>query len=213
MGLSTGNHTSKTYLQIVAGRVAQKSAEGVHGAVSRENKKKEIVWELHHDSISGKIKEMNIEAKTFASGKTKQLEIVIQDADESFILTLPVESKYFDHFCSKIGSANLNKEIIVKPYSFVPKDKPNKISGLNLYQKEKETDSEPKKLGYYFSPENPEGKPFPPEERMDEDEYKMFKIKERKFYCEYILGMTKLKPAAADVKSTLEPAPDDDLPF
>jgi len=206
MGLENDSHTGKTFLQIVAGKIAQRSAEGVQGAVSRENKNKVVVWELHHDFLSGKIKELKIENKTFASGKTKQLEIAMEDGGKNFTLTIPVDSKYFDQFCAKIGNANLDKKLEIKPYSFIPKGEAKKKSGLNIYQDDK-------KMDYFFSKENAKGKPFPPEDRMDEEDYKVFKIQERKFYCDYINGMTTPKPTTADVKSTLVPTPDDDLPF
>lgn len=207
MGLNSTSHKKRTYLSIVNGKIAQKVEEGTSGAVSRKNKNEQVIHELLHDSVSGRIKEMKIEQKTFSGGKTKQLEILMDDIGDAFILTLPVDSKFFDQFASKIGNANLEETIEITPYSFTPKGEAKKKSGLNLYQGGN-------KLGYFFSKENPMGKPFPPEEQMDEEEYRVFKIKERKFYCDYIMGKTAAVVAKANQK--IEPSlslPDDGLPF
>lgn len=199
MGLTTGNYSKKTYLSIISGKFAQKVDAGTPNAVTRKIKKGknegQDTHELLFDKLSGQIKEMTIKRNDFG----EQLEIVLSDVGEVFYVNIPVESKYFDHFCSKIGSANLNQTVEIAPYSFTPKGETTTKSGINLFQGGQ-------KLPYFFTKEDPKGKPFPSEEKMGDREYKKWKLDERGFYCKYIMGMDK-------IKSAIEKPGASDLPF
>jgi hypothetical protein len=190
MGLASSNSSRKTYLQIISGRFAQKVEKGTPGAVERENKKKVMVYELLHDKLSGKIKEMTITKSDFGEA----LEVSMEDVGEHFHVSIPVESKYFDSFAAKIGSADLTKEVELAPYSFEPKDGSGKKTGLNIFQSGT-------KLGYFFSKDDPKGKPQPSAEKLDDKMWKIYKIQERDFYCKYILGMTKPTTSSQPVKA------------
>jgi len=186
MGLTSGHGPSKRiYLTIIGGKFAQTVEKGTLGAVTRQKTKGknagQDTWELHHDRVSGKIKEMKIEKKDFG----EYLDIHIEDVGEKYIVSLPVESRYFDSFCAKIGCADLHTSIELAPFSFEGKEG-NKIIGMNIYQNGNPRADEKGKLPYFFSKENPMGKPFPKEEKMGDREYKSFKLMERDFYCNYI---------------------------
>ena len=109
----------------------------------------------------------------------KKLVVELEEAADRYTLTLPVESKFFDHFCAKIGNVDRSQLVTIAPYSFVPKGEAHKKSGLNFFQNGV-------KCEYYFTEKNPQGKPMPASAKLDEDDWKMFKMQERKFYCEYI---------------------------
>jgi len=170
------NVENKIYFNIVSGKFAQRVKEGTAGAVTRfSEKKKENVYEILNDRLTGTIESMSIDKTEYG----KQLVIMMTDEGESYQVTIPVESKYFDSFCSKILSADLSKFLELAPFSFAPDGK--KITGMNIYQ-------DGKKLDYYFTKENPKGKPFA-EDKLDESDWKIFKLQERKFFCEMIDGM------------------------
>lgn len=181
MGLTNNPTSRKIYLQIIAGKFAQKVEKGTPGAVERENKKKEIVYELLNSELTAKVKEMTIKKNEFG----EQLEITMEEVGEFYVVTIPVESKYFDSFASKIGNVDLSKEIKIAPYSFSPKDGGSKKTGINIFQ-------DGKKLDYFFSKENPKGKPQPTSDKLDDKAWKIYKIQERDFYCKYIMGMDKI---------------------
>ena len=46
MARTNSTHNKKIYLSIVGGRFAEKVDKDTAGAVSRKNKKEEIVWEI-----------------------------------------------------------------------------------------------------------------------------------------------------------------------
>lgn len=173
--LQTEDKTRKTYINIVGGRFAVRCDSTTTGAVKRfSEKKKEDVYELLYDSLTMNIKSIKIEKNDF--GKS----LVVESSDGE-LLTIPVESKYFDSFCSKIGSADLTRNIKIVPFSFEKEGK--KYTGVNIWQ-------QGEKLPYYFTAENPKGKPFSGAEKLDESDWKIFKLNERKFFCNFIESLT-----------------------
>lgn len=204
MARTNADHTQKVYLSIVGGRFAERVKSDTPGAVKRYSEKKhEDVWEILNDRTFGLIRGMKIESGDYG----KQLLISMNDVDENYIITIPVESKYFDSFCSKIGNADLGQKIELAPYSFSPKEEEGKRIGMNLYQNSE-------KLGYFFSKEDSKGKPFPENENLSKEDWKIYKIQERKFYCEYINNFIisgSIEDAADLAAESM--APDDDLPF
>lgn len=201
MGFTNSNSDRKTFVNIINGKLTVKTDKENALAVARKNKKEETVYEIHHDKLTGTIQSMTINKNDFG----KQLEIEISDVEAKFLLTIPVESKYFDSFAAKIGNVNLSVEVTIAPYSFQPKDSDTKRTGINLYQ-------DGNKVEYFFSETNPQGKPFPKAEKLDEDEWKIFKLQERKFYCEFItnLGLPEPENARKDMSKEED---NSDLPF
>ena len=198
MGRTNSDHTQKIYLNIVGGKFAERVTKDTQGAVKRFSEKKQAdVWEILNEKTSGMITKMEIEKGDFG----KQLVVTMKDMDETFLITIPVDSKYFDSFCAKIGNADLSKMIELAPYSFIPKNETRKKMGMNLYQ-------EGNKLGYFFSKEDPKGKPFPGDSTLSEDDWKIYKLQERKFYCEFIEKIMGHAPQKASPEQQV-----DDLPF
>ena len=65
-----------------------------------------------------------------------------------------------------------------------------------------------------FTKENQKGKPFPKDEKLDEDDYKIFKIQERKFFCALIEELNAKLPLYANKEvNTQQENSSDDLPF
>lgn len=203
MARTNSTHTKKIYLSIIGGRFAEKVDKETTGAISRKNKKDETVWEIMNDRTSGIIKNMRIESNESFG---KQLILSMEDLGEDYLINIPVESRYFDGFCNKIQSADLSKEIELAPYSFLPSNSENKKVGMNIYQGGK-------KLDYFFTKENQKGKPFPKDEKLDEDDYKIFKIQERKFFCNLIEELNTKLPISSKEKVESPNNSNDDLPF
>ena len=201
MGRTDNDSTKKIYLNIVSGKIAERVTAETPNAIKRYSEKKQAdVYEILNDNLTGTIAEMKIDSGDYG----KQLLITIKDMGEKYILTLPVESKFFDSFCSKIMGVDLSKEIKITPYSFMPKDSDKKKTGINIYQNDE-------KLPYHFTKENPQGKPFPEAENLGEDDWKIFKIKERKFFCEMIEKINS--GAVKQTENNSNNNQTDDMPF
>ncbi len=186
MGLNQSTQNDGTiYLTIVGGNIHQKVKQDTPGAAERINKKGDTVYELvHKNGITGYIEKLEIEKGDYG----KQLNIRIYDDTDRFQLSVPVESKYFDSFCAKIGNADFSKDITIRPFSFEPKENARKLPDgtiakvTGMYLAHGET-----KIDYYFTPADDKGKPFIAEgEKLEDDDYKIFKLQERKFYCDHI---------------------------
>lgn len=217
MGRNTGSHTKPIYLNIVKGKIAETVTAETPGAVKRKLEKGpktgQDTYELLCDSLSGMIDSIGVEMHAEYG---QQLRIRIKDADETFLLTIPVESKFFDHFCLKIQSANFKEPITIAPYSFIPKGESKNRSGLNLLQNSV-------KLNYFYSDKEPKGKPMPTSDNMDTSDWKIFKIQERKFFVAMIPTLAVGKPETQfknnTSSSTTTPndlgsgGQNDDLPF
>ncbi len=68
---------------------------------------------------------------------------------------------------------------------------------MNIYQNGE-------KVPYYFSKEDPKNKPFPVADNLDEDSWKIFKLQERKFYCEFIESLNVKQTSAEEYPKTKE---------
>lgn len=187
MGLNKHSYEKRTYVNIIGGQFAIKADDKNPNAVMRySEKKKENVWELLYDDLSGTIKEIRVEDSQFG----QQVIIGISDVGEYFEVQLPTEGKYFWHFAMKIPNVNMNEDVTLVPYSFESKtDKnqkgePRRITGMNIMQKGA-------KVPYYYSNDLPNGKPTPERKDMDDVEYKIFRLKEKKFLVE---SLAKLQP-------------------
>lgn len=203
MGFSNSKSERTTFANIVNGKFAIKANQDNPNAVARVNKKNETVYEILHDKLEAKIVSMKIEKDDYG----KKLVIELEEAADRYTLTLPVESKFFDHFCAKIGNVDRSQLVTIAPYSFVPRGEAQKKSGLNFYQNGV-------KVEYYFTDKDTKGKPMPASAKLDEDEWKIFKMQERKFYCDYISKLdipTTSQPRSQNERVAQEES--DGLPF
>jgi hypothetical protein len=115
MGLQTSDTTRKTFLNIINGQFAVKVTKETEGAVARTNKKGETVYEMLYQKLfEVMITEMKIEKNDFG----KQLAVTLQDGADNFTLNVPVDSKYFDSWCAKIGNVDLMQTRFISPGSY-----------------------------------------------------------------------------------------------
>jgi hypothetical protein len=201
--------TKKVYFSIVGGRFAERVTENTPNAIKRHSAKANDgngadVWEIQNDYLSGYIKSLQIEADDKYG---KRLKVLMTDTLEEYIINIPLDSKYFDHFCLKIKNADLTKEIKLSPYSFEDKKTGKKVVGMNLFQ----GTNLDKKIDYYFTKEQTHGKPMPTE-NMDDEDYKVYKIQERKFFSKMIEAIKIEAPQIQETISKQE-SESDDLPF
>lgn len=173
--------SSRPYLTIVGGMIAQPAKEGDVGAKEREyelsDKTKGSKWEIYFLNWEGVLK--GISFKTGKYGETCSLEL------DDAVLQLKVGSKYFKDVACKLFNADLSKPIKFHPFDFEADGK--KKTGVSLQQGGK-------KLTNYFydGKKNLHGFPEVDEVRkikanywkmyfMEVDEFLVEKLKELKF--------------------------------
>ena len=198
MGATPKRSSDTSYYHISNGNFAKTVKADTEGAVKRySEKKKQDVYELLFEDVSGTIKKMYIEEKSFeASKKTKQLAIVLDDVGLTDIISMPVDGKDFRHFCAKIGNVKLTEPVKFKPYNFEDKDQPGKkVRGLNLFQGPG-IDPKADKVAWFFTKEKPGDCPQPTAEKMSDADYKIYMIKLTEFFENYIASFNMGKGSA-----------------
>ena len=216
MGLEQHKSERKTYVNIVGGKFATKAEENAEGAVSRVNKNSKTVWEYLHDSLSGTIESIIVQ-KNEKLGAYEYV-IDVNDVGNHYSVSVPAESKYGDSLASKVPNIEINVWTKLQPYDFEDKTKinpntgkPQKQTGISIVQNDV-------KVASAYTKENPNGLPQM-EGKLDEEEYKIFKIQQRKFYRNMVEKTAldrETKSIIQDHKPKVTPSiqsQDDDLPW
>lgn len=179
MGLINDNYQKKIYANIFSGKISIQSKEGEEGAISRTNKNNKTVWEKHFPAIQGILE--SIEVRKNEHLKAYEYVLHISDVGEHYYLSIPVDSKYGDTFAKKVPNLKFGIEVTVKPFDFEDRETGKKRTGVNLLQ-----DGWPdNKVPYYFTKDNPQGMPWL-ETKVDEEEYKIYKLQLNKFLREAV---------------------------
>jgi hypothetical protein len=119
------------YMNIRGGSFRVTVPKETPNSIKREWKspdgKSGVVWELHYPEYSGKI-------GSLGWGGTKFGEYLIIHF-EDYTLQIPVKSADFDTIVPRLCACDLEKEITLKPYSFIPEGSDRVKSGVTVMQK------------------------------------------------------------------------------
>lgn len=215
MGLETTGSTKKIYVNIVGGKFAIKADEGAEGAVERLNKNQKKVYEFLYDKLSGTIDSIIVQKNEKLGAYEYVLDV--NDTGEHYNVSVPADSKYGDSLASKAPNIQMGVWTTLQPYDFEDKtkinpntNKPQKQTGISIVQNDV-------KIASAYTKENPNGLPQM-EGKLDEEEYKIFKIKQRKFFRGVIESLAldrETKAIINENKPKIEPLDDglDSLPF
>lgn len=196
MALHDDNYTEGMYyINIIDGKLAVHAKESDNGAVSRVNKNGKTVWEIYKKSIDGNIIDIKMEDTDYG----QMCNLILQDVDEKYKLTLPVKSNYFAALAKKQEYIDVNEKVMITPFSFKDKNDPNKtIAGLNISQ-----DGE--KVENYITKDNPlDGPTLSPNAKSDEkDQFKLDIVKFYKRQVDKLMDRVKAKQASEPYKETV----------
>ncbi len=137
---------SKNYISISSdGQLRKVVPEGTNGAVTREyettkkgedgNFIKGTKIEKYYESVSGKITDMSFMDTDYGT----LLQVELTDGDEFLksepeVLSMSTSSDFAKDFMKKLPNMDLEKEIEVRPFSFIPEGKTNPIKGITIKQ-------------------------------------------------------------------------------
>ena len=243
-----GSVEKKTFLSLMGDKVVERLGETTKRASEIEEAKiksqypgcnrireiikdevfKKTVFERLDDFVEGQITDISIRTSDFGN----QLNIVMNDGKEEFILNINEETSRARSFMKIIPNASPILPVKIRPW----RNDKNKSEGVVLSQ-------EGVKLEYYFSKDDPKGMPPPPEfaskvpynewTPKQKSEYKIYQIRRNEFLVDYLLNTVAPKfknvdysqlPESDDlevevkVESEYKPEPakepeSDDLPF
>lgn len=174
-----------TYFSILAsdGKFHQVVTENTLGAVRRDYEtsdgKTGVKWELIADSIEGKITALGI----YEGDYGKNILIGLGEGDEEVTISLSSSQNFGEDFMKKLPNIEVEKEVILTPYSF--EDSNGKLQrGISIKQHDE------KILNHYSSYnekkkkwESVKGFPTPEGDtkKFDSDDWKAYFIKARKY--------------------------------
>jgi hypothetical protein len=225
MGLeNTNNSGSKTFLKIIGGKFAQTVKEDTPNAVEREYEDTEgnmkTKFELYYDKLSGVVTSMKFEESQFGD----IFVLTIEDTESTYEVRLSENSSFYKGFARRLKNINLNEELSLKPYSFIPKDSEKTKKGMNVFQ------GDVKIADYYYTWDSDKNEGTAINGLPEVDEAKLKKMKKKYWDIYYAEELVFLRDEVEDVLSgwtptTVEkittpsvPQPDseqsdDDLPF
>lgn len=152
MGLGHDQHTSKTYLNIVGGKIVKKVKEGTDGAVSRINKKGDEVWELQFDKLTGRIVDINLEPSEFRDVWS----VTIQDGIDYYYLHLPISGRITNGLMHRLPNIDLSQDVILKVFRIFNTTKQKDQDYLVVYQG---GEGKSNKIENFYTKETPNGLP------------------------------------------------------
>lgn len=112
------------FFNIFEGKFAIRVPEGTEGAVRRENKEKKIVYEIFHDSFTGKL--VGIRTQDGPFGKNWLFDF--KDGEEAYTLQLSYSNSFAKNFLKILPNADLTKEMKVMPSQKIEADGKKKTS-------------------------------------------------------------------------------------
>ncbi len=148
MGLGKNSGSNNVYLNIMFGKLVKRAKSTDEGAVSRQNKKDETVWEEHFDDLEGKITEITIRRN---SEFGDELKVTFLEGGTNYIVGIQTRSGYGRGFFRKMLNIDYTKMVKIAPYNIEQEDGKFKAF-LGVYQGGE-------KIQNMYTKDNPNGMP------------------------------------------------------
>jgi hypothetical protein len=166
MALGNKSSSNATFLTTFGGKIvrewrkeepkAEYIPEGKELKHRTTNKGNEV-WYVEFDYLAGSLKKVELDDEGDFGARIK---VHVQDVDENYILTLPVQSSAGMDFLMKMEAIDLSKEVSFEPWrmdaatwkSFTGKDSKNGKAGLTIKQNDE-------KIAKYYTKDDNKGMP------------------------------------------------------
>lgn len=207
-----------TYFTISDGKCRIRLKEPQEGCVTRVTKDGNTVHEFVHDQFVGKLQSASVVDTDYG----KQWKLVFADAKDTYVLSLKYTSGYAKTLVMALCNPKFDPRmpLVIKPYSFSPKDNPNKtIIGCTVTQFDQKLERP------YCSPRDPEpaGRQLLPDLEVMQvrgetiyDDTKQLEFIKAEFEAKVIARLTTTTTQIQPLTATVEAADSDDdgaLPF
>ena len=209
---------STFYYKIYDGQLRRKAlpTDEQSFVVTRTNEAGRTFDEFVPDSLSGRIKSMELFTNEFEGKKITEVRLLIDDIGELYNVSVPQNSRFFSGLVSKLPNVDFNKDVEFSTYKFKPKDGNKELSGVTIKQ------GGVKVANFYSKDNNLPGSPdFPA--GGDDNDVKLWGLqhtialtksfKEQRERLINSLGNTVANEVAASAISNEETDEATDLPF
>ena len=185
---------NSVYLSIVQGSLRQTVSEGTPNAVRREweaGGRKGVKHELIYKNAVGRITDVSFYEGESEGRKFTTLNIRLDEqADgKTPVITTGVESRYAQEFLKKLPNIDLEEDVKILPYSFIPDGEEKEKTGVSILQRD-HTGQFTKKVKNFFWDEKTNGAahgfPVPDKSNgFDSDDWKVYFTQVKKFLISY----------------------------
>ena len=125
---------SRFYFRIIEGDLRRKALRTDENTTKRTTKDGSEVEEFTANSLSGILKSFELVTNEYQGKKMTDLVVTLYDIGETYIIQIPVESRYFSSFVVKLPNINLNETVELSSYKFTPKDRVKALTGISIKQ-------------------------------------------------------------------------------
>ena len=142
-----------TYFTISDGKCRIRLKEPQDGCITRVTKDGNTVHEFVHDQFVGHLQSASVVEVQLGGKMQKQWKLVFADAKDTYALSLKYTSAYAKTLVMALCNSKFDPRmpITIKPYSFAPKDNPERtITGCTVTQFDQKLERP------YCSPRDPE---------------------------------------------------------
>lgn len=240
MGVGSRNSSFKTYLSIFGGEIVQEwrkeepSEDKIPAGkelqtreISQGKNAGKTVWYVGYDYLAGMLSDVSLDTEGDFGAR---IILTVKDVDDTYVLTLPVNSSYGNDFLMKMENIDLSKEVSFEPwqmdkdawYNLTKKKTKNGRSGLTIRQDDE-------KVPKAYTKEEPNGLPelqikkVGKETKVNDDDRMIFLYERLDEFMEQVKqANTASSPEPSGGKYTDAMSPDavdseeevdDDLPF
>lgn len=168
MGLGNRESSNLTYLSTYGGKITQEwrkepKAEWIPAGkelktrkITKGKNEGKTVWYVEFDYVAGILADVSTKGGDYGT----QLIIKIKDVDETYQLSLNIDSAQAQHFLLKMNNLDLNEEVSLEPWSMEPdawfkltgKTAKSTKSGMTIKQNDQ-------KIENFYTKEDPKGMP------------------------------------------------------
>lgn len=177
------------------------------GAFERDKKDGTKVWVKTHDTLSGFLTKVEYVKAKDSNNMGTRLKVTITD-DKNYVIDMGFSAandrifSYPMHIVTKLLNIDLDKEVILAPYSFLPKDEKYKKEGITIYQDKMDKDHVVKSCIENFE-DIPKGVKI--EGVTEEDVKWSYTAQLKYFYAMLLEGIKKVKDYMEGKDLTPEP--------
>jgi hypothetical protein len=177
--------TSGVFCRIANGKVVRNAEAGTPGAIRVEKKDKkgngtgEFTFQLHSDSVDGRITRLQAKVDQFNGEEIRKLTVTLNDGGQLINVDINEKSRYWQYFMYALPNIDMTKPVELMPWDFTPAGEKKPKTGMTVKQGGS-------KVPPAFTRESP-GKLPPPTEAEFDGKIRLDFFKQRQWLLENVL--------------------------
>jgi hypothetical protein len=178
----------KQYYQVYDGSFRTRVSEDFPDAIRRINKNGKEVFEKEVRALFGFIENIYLE-QSVDYGEKIVLELDRNEDGKIPVLSFGIESKDGRDILRKLPNIDLEKEIRISAYRFIPEGEKDETSGISIFQQDENDEFNVKITNFFFDVETKKylhGFPSIDWDAATEAERKIYKVHRDEFLKEYL---------------------------